>query len=54
MNKDVNKIRQRLECLYLKFGVNNEEVIKLSQELDEIIVKIQQNQLKEYYRECAS
>ena len=54
MKKNMNKIRERLENLYLKFGVENEEVIKLSQELDEIILKIQRNKLEEYYRKYAS
>lgn len=54
MKKDIHRLKKRLENLYLKFGIENEEVIKLSQELDEIIVKIQQNQLKEYYREYVS
>ena len=54
MKKDINKIRQTLENLYLKFGVENEEVISLSQELDEIILKIQYDKLKEYSRKCAS
>lgn len=54
MKKDMNIIRERLENLYLKFGVENEEVVKLSQELDEIILKIQRNQLEEYSRKHAS
>ena len=54
MKKDIHRLKKRLENLYLKFGVENEEVIKSSQELDEIIVKIQLNKLKEYYRKCAS
>ena len=54
MKKDMNRIRERLESLYLKFGVENEEVIKLSQELDEIILKIQRNQLEEYSRKHVS
>lgn len=54
MKKNMNKIRERLENLYLKFGVENEEVINLSQELDEIILKIQRNKLEEYYRKYAS
>lgn len=54
MKKDINRIRETLENLYLKFGVESDEVISLSQELDEIIFKIQCDKLKEYYRECAS
>ena len=54
MKKDMNIMREKLEDLYLKFGVDNAEVIKLSKELDEIILKIQQNKLKDYCRKCAS
>ena len=50
MKKDMNRIIEKLENLYLKFGIEHDEVIKLSQELDEIVFKIQHNRLKQYYR----
>lgn len=55
MKNDINIIREKLENLYLEFGIENDEVIKLSKELDEIIFKIQYNRLKEECsRKCAS
>lgn len=54
MKDDMNIIREKLENLYLEFGVENDEVIRLSKKLDEIILKIQHNQLKEYSKKCAS
>lgn len=54
MNDDMNTIREKLENLYLEFGVENDEVIELSKKLDEIIFKIQYNRLEEYSKKCAS
>lgn len=54
MNDDMNIIREKLENLYLEFGVENDEVIRLSKKLDEIIFKIQYNRLEEYSKKCAS
>lgn len=48
MTNDIKKIREKLENLYLRFGIENDEVIKLSKDLDEIIVKIQYKKLREY------
>lgn len=50
MENGINKIRNKLENLYLRFGVENNEVIKLSKELDEMIVKIQYKELEEYIK----
>lgn len=55
MKNDINIIREKLENLYLEFGIESDEVIELSKDLDEIIFKIQQNRLKEEFsRKCAS
>lgn len=44
----MNIIKEQLEDMYLRFGIKNEEVLKLSQELDKIIFKIQYNRLIDY------
>lgn len=45
-NSDIMNMRERLQGLILKEGVT-EKVIKLSQELDKIIVEIQKRRLEQ-------